>query len=434
MIESRQPRTNYRRPALVGLAALFVLFGGIFLWSSHAEISGAVLANGAVVVEGKPKSVQHLDGGIVKAIHVAAGERVETGHTLIELDDTTISANVAIYRNRWRDGLVRRERLLSELRGLETVNLPKKLAGSEKQLDVEGAMEQQRVLLRARKATRTAQINQLDEQINQFSNQIVGTEGLIKEKNLQIGTFDEERLSLVSLVERKIVPRTRLMELDRSRADLRGQLNEHTSEIARLKNAISEKKIAKLQIEREHQEAVVSELEKVNVTVDELEQQIGATEQQLQRTVIKAPVTGIVHELNVFTIGGVVQAGQTIMQLIPDDVHLEIELNVDTRSIDQIRLAQRTFVRFPAFLQRTTPQLNGVVTAISPSSVTDENTGFSFYRIKVELEEGEIEKLGGKRLVSGMPVEGFVPTENRTVAAYLVKPLADQLARAFREE
>lgn len=434
MNQGTQPRTNYRRPALFGLAALFVLFGGLLLWSSQAEISGAVLANGAVVVEGKPKSVQHLDGGIVKAIHIAAGERVETGHTLVELDDTMISANVAIYRNRWRDGLVRRERLLSELRGLETVNLPQKLSGKEKQLDVEDTMEQQRVLLRARKATRTAQTEQLDEQINQFSNQIVGTEGLIREKNLQIGTFDEERLSLVSLVERKIVPRTRLMELDRSRADLRGQLNEHTSEIARLKNAISEKKIAKLQIEREFQEAVVSELEKVNVTIDELEQQIGATEQQLLRTVIKAPVTGIVHELNVFTIGGVVQPGQTIMQLIPDDVHFEIELNVDTRSIDQIRLAQRTFVRFPAFLQRTTPQLNGVVTAIAPSSVTDENSGFSFYRIKVELEDGEIEKLGGKRLVSGMPVEGFVPTENRTVAAYLVKPLADQLARAFREE
>ena len=434
MKELKRPRTDYRRPALFGLAALFVLFGGVFLWSGQAEISGAVLANGSVVVAGKPKSVQHLDGGIVKDIHVAAGERVETGHVLVELDDTTISANVAIYRNRWRDGLVRRERLLSELRGLETVNLPAKLSDMEKQLDVESTMEQQRVLLRARKATRAAQIEQLEEQINQFSNQIVGTEGLIKEKNLQIGTFDEERLSLVSLVERKIVPRTRLMELDRSSADLRGQLNEHTSEIARLRNAISEKKIAKLQIEREFQEAVVSELEKVNVTIDELEQQIGATEQQLLRTVIRAPVTGIVHELNVFTIGGVVQPGQTIMQLIPDDVHFDIELNVDTRSIDQIRLAQRTFVRFPAFLQRTTPQLNGVVKAISPSSVTDENTGFSFYRIEVELEEGEIEKLGGKRLVSGMPVEGFVPTENRTVAAYLVKPLADQLARAFREE
>ena len=434
MTQNALPRTNYRGPAIVGLAAMIVLLGGLVLWSSKAEISGAVIANGSVVVKGKPKSIQHLDGGIVKAIHVQAGDLVKTGDTLVELDDITIAANVTIYRNRLRDALVRRERLLAELRGLETISLPEGLKGSEMHQDVEIALEQQQVLLEARKATRAAQVEQLDEQINQFSNQIIGTEGLIREKKLQIETFDEERESLVTLLERKIVPRTRIMELDRARADLRGQQNEHTSEIARLKNAISEKKIAKLQIEREFQEAVVSELEKVNVTIDELEQQIGATEQQLARTVIRAPVTGVVHELSVFTIGGVVQAGQTIMQLIPDQEDFEIELNVDTRSIDQVQLDQRAFIRFPAFLQRTTPQLNGTVKAISPSSVTDEKTGFSFYRIEVELDAGELEKLEGKRLVSGMPVEGLVPTEDRTVVTYLVKPLSDQLARAFREE
>ena len=429
-----KPSLNYRRPALIGLLGLAVLVGGGVAWATVAEISGAIIAAGSVVVEGKPKSIQHLDGGIVSELMVSDGDRVEQDQVLIRLDDTMIAANLAIYESRLREAIVRRSRLLAELTGERRFEAPVELAATLGLGDLTSAVDQQKALLRARRLTLESELAQLDERINQYGNQIDGANGLIGEKEVQLAHYDDEIGAVAALVRNGYAPRTRLMALQRAQADLRGQVADDRAEVARLENSISEVRIAKLQVQREFRERVISEIEENDTKVDELRQQMEATREQLGRVAIRAPISGVVHELSLFTIGGVVQPGATVMQIIAQTGEHEIEVNVETTAIDQIFIGQPTVVRFPAFHQRTTPELQATVVSVSPSSVIDEASGLAFYRIAVGISDEELARLGDKALIPGMPVEAFIATDQRTVLSYLVKPLADQLYHAFREE
>jgi HlyD family secretion protein len=229
------------------------------------------------------------------------------------------------------------------------------------------------------------------------------------------------------------VPRTRLLALERERSNLLGQLAQQEAELARLENAIKETAIAILQIEREFQESVLSDLRQVTLEVSELDQQIYASGEQIKRVDIKAPVTGVVHELSIFTVSGVIAPGTTLMQIISQDEGIELEANIEPQHIDRVSVGQEAVVRFATFNHRTTPELNGHVVLISPNSVTDEKSGFSFYRVAVHLSAEEIRRLGDKVLVPGMPADVFIKTSDRTVMSYLVKPLTDQLQHALRE-
>ncbi|MEQ1711286.1 MAG: HlyD family type I secretion periplasmic adaptor subunit [Hyphomicrobium sp.] len=429
-----QPRLDYRRHALAGMLLLVVLFGGSLAWASYATISSAVIATGVVVVQGKPKSVQHLDGGIVEAIHVKAGDRVVADQILVRLDDTTLAANLAIYERRLRDAIVLRERLGAELDGRPEFEPPLELARLLKLGDLSVSVAQQVSLMDARRLTRESQLAQLDEKIVQVEHQISGIDGMRGEKEKQVAAYAEEIEVVEGLLKEQLTTNTRYLALMRAQAELRGQIAEQVGEAAKLATAITETRIAKLQLVREFRERVAAEIEKADAQIDELRQQTETTRKQLARVLIRAPVSGIVHELNLFTVGGVVAPGQTLMQVIPQHGKHEIELSIETTAIDQIEVGQRVIVRLPAFHQRTTPELDGHVLAVSPSSVVDEKTGAAFYRVAIDIPEGELARLDGKKLVPGMPVEANIPIADRTVMSYLVKPLFDNLSRALREE
>ncbi len=429
-----QPSLNYRRPAQIGLMALIVIIGGSAAWAAYAQIAGAVIATGTIIVRGKPKSVQHLDGGIVKQLHVSAGDRVKKNQPLVLLDDTSIAANLAIYERRLRDAIVLKERLVAELNNKQTFEPPSKLAKLLKLGDLKETVAQQMALLDARRLTRESQLEQFDKKISQFKNQIEGVKGLELEKAKQVDAYADEISGVAELVGSGHASKSQLLALRRAQAELRGQVSEQKAEAARLANAITETEIAKLQVNREFREQVILEMEKTDAKIDELTQQMDATRKQMGRVVIRAPVSGVVHELSLFTIGGVVQAGQTVMQIIQQHGEHEIELNVNAQSIDQIYVGQKAVVRFPAFHQRVTPELDGRILSISPSSVVDEKTGFTFYRVAVEITDNELKRLSGKKLVPGMPVEALFPTTDRTVLSYLTKPLTDHFQHVFREE
>ncbi len=435
MVPEESPITNFRRPAVIGLSMLLVLFGGGVAWSYFAEVSGAVIAQGTVAIQGKPKTIQHAEGGVVEVINVAAGDRVKKDDVLIELDDTNLVANIAIYRGRLRDSLVQRSRLLAELDDRTVFDPP---AGHDIQefglVDIESAMEQQRILMRARRQTRDGEIAQFDEKIEQLNNQIDGNRGLRNETVNQVDIYRQEQSSISKLIEQKLVARNQMLVFDRSIADLRGRIAEQEAEMARLENSIAEAKVARGQVDRQMRERSITELDEVEAKIDEMKQQITATALQLKRMSIRAPVDGIIHELAMHTIGGVIQPGQAIMQIVPADDNLEIEVNADTRSVDAIMPSQHAIVRFPAFHSRTTPEIFGEVTQISPSSVVDERTGAAFYRVRISVTAEEKAKLGNNELIPGMPVEAVIPTGDRTVLSYLVKPLTDQLNHALREE
>ena len=431
--QERELRTGLSWPARVGFFAAIALLGSALAWGHFTKIAGAVIAQGQVAVEGKPKLVQHFDGGVIEDILVTEGSVVAAGEVLVVLDKTLLEANLAIYRTRLADLLARKSRLRAEQIESEAItfeDFPVLLAS----LDPDDFITGQQEVFDARRALQDGKHAQLQEKIVQFGNQISGVEGLLASKEEQLNLIEEELSTKEQLMQRGLIAVSEMMSIRRSKADLQGQVAEHLSELARIRNSIQDARIEMLLNTRQFKEQVVSEQRDVVTQIGELTQQILSTEKQLQRVELSAPVGGVVHEMQVFTQGGVVPPGGTVLKIVPQNNRLSFELRVDPAAIDQVYMRQDARIRFSAFNQRTTPELNGTVSRISPTSLVDEATGLSFFEIVVEITADELAKLGDVDLVPGMPVEAFLQTDERTVLSYFVKPLSDQIQKAFREE
>ena len=419
------------RSGLIAFAVLFLGFGG---WMYFASIQGAVIASGSVSISGKPKTVQHLDGGIVAGIMAENGKVVTAGDVLVRLDDTMLTANLYIYENRFREAVSRRDRLAAEQQGKGQISWDDKRYQAIGFLPDSDVREGQVRVFKARRATNFGQVSQLRERIEQLENQIEGLKALSNSKMSQIGILYKEFVAITSLAKDGYASESRVLGLERQIEELKGQQFEHESEISRVRNTISEVKVQMSQVTREFDQAVITELREVELSIKDLEQQIFATQDQLSRINIKAPISGVVHELSVFTIGGVVAPGAPILQIIPVDQAMEFEVNVDPKNIDQIYEGQDVSVVFSTFNARTTPNLNGTVKSVSLNTSVNQETGIAFYPVRVAISENEMDRLGGQSLISGMPIEAFFTTEARSPLNYLVKPLADNIKRAGREE
>jgi HlyD family secretion protein len=421
---------DIKQPLRAAFLVFIILAGGLLSWMVTVPLSAAVIASGYVVVRGKPQLVQHLDGGIVKAIEVRNGDEVRKGDVVVRLDEATLKANLDIYLNRLREAITKRARLEAERDGLESIAFD---LGAFDLGDVTVHMQRQESIFRARMASRAGEVEKLKEKIGQYDNQTDGLEGLIGAKTEQLNTIKIELDSLNELLEKGIATKTRVYNQERMKSDLTGQLVEHIAELARISNAGRETEVSIIQIDRAFKEKVLSELSETATQAEDLTQQISATRKQLERIEIRAPASGIVHELSVNTVGGTVSPNGTLMQIIATDEGVDVEVSIDPNTIDQVALGQGAALRFPAFNQSTTPEIMSAVERISPSSVTDERTGLSFYRVILSVTPEELGRLQGVRLIPGMPVEAYIRTGERTMASFLMKPLIDHLNRAMRE-
>lgn len=426
-------KTGFQWPVALGFGGLAALFGGFVVWASFTEISGAVIAQGVVEVAGKPKSIQHLDGGVAEEILVVDGQEVAQGEELIRLDNTLLNANLMIYRIRLSEALATRDRLISEQRSAEKISFAE-IDPAVTSVDYDLHRAGQNEIFVARRELEMGRREQLAEKIRQFDNQILGVDALIDAKQQQLDLLAPEVDAMAKLAESGLARAQQLSSLKRNQADLLGQIAEHRSELARIRNSIRDTELEVLQGQRQTREKVVTELREVTTSIHELRQQIISTVRQLDRITIKAPNAGRIHELQVTTQGGVVTPGATILQIIPTDQGVTFQTRVDPASVDQVHVGQPAKLRFPAFNARTTPEINGRVADISPSSVQDEVSGLHYFRVKVEVTSAQLARLGTRELVPGMPVEAYVQTGDRTVMSYLIKPLKEQLMQAFREE
>jgi len=429
----QRPAIALRGAILAGVIASVLMLVGLFGGASIVHIAGAVVASGAISPKGRPQLVQHLDGGIAREIRVRNGSMVGKGDLLIVLDDTQLRAAVEIHRNRLHEGLARHVRLSAERDRLAAIDW--KLAAEFADIEIPaGLRASQQRLFDIRRAARNGQSALSAEKVKQLVNQSQGVQGLLVAKLQQVESLDNELAKLRRLQKEGFIAETRLLGLERERAALAGQVTEHKAELGRLDNGIEEARIALLQSEREFQENVLSELRQVNAEVNDVAQQYRATREQLQRVEIRAPEAGVVHELAVVTVGGVVPARATVMQLVPQDQEFIVDANLDPQFVDQVTQGQSAVVRFPAFSRDTTPELNGSVRNVSPTSVVDERSGAAFYRVEVQISPAEFARLSGRSVVPGMPVEVFVQTGERSLVSYLLKPLTDQFQRALREK
>lgn len=428
-----------RRYIVVGIASVGILVVGLGGWAAVANISGAVVAPGQVQVKGNSKRIQHREGGIIGKIEVKDGDRVNAGDLLIQLDDTLVRTNLAVIEKQLVEFTARETRLIAERDDLSDVTFPEWLSqlGANDSADGRNALNAMRGeerLFVTRREMLTGQVAQLKERIQQFELQ---SEGLVSQrdaKDEEIQIIDAELESLQDLLDRGLVSKPRVLELQRNTTRLRGEHGALISEIAVAKGRISETRLTIIQTAQDRQEEVLSQLREVQAEIVRLTEQRIAARDQLRRIDIRAPQNGIVHELAFHTIGGVIQPGETILNVVPDGFDLIVEARVTPTDRDQTAAGQAAVITFSAFSQRTTPQMHGTVETISADLTVDEATGASYFSAQIALNEGEKERLGDLELVPGMPAETFIQTQKRTVLSFLLKPLSDNLRRAFREE
>jgi HlyD family secretion protein len=424
---------SIRLHLIVGLTIALVLAGGLGGWASTAEISGALIAPGSIVVESNVKKVQHPTGGVVGEVRARDGDLVKAGDIVVRLDDTVTKAGLAIVTKNL-DGLwARAARLQSEQQGLDRIVFPKALLDRADDPDVKTIIASESKLFEVRVNGRVGQKAQLRERITQLNEEIAGLAAQEKAKDQEIALVEKELGGVRDLYEKHLVQISRLTTLERDAARLNGERAQYIASRAQAKGKITETELQIIQVDKDLVSDVSKDLRETNDKIGEFVERKVTAEDQLRRVDIRAPQDGMVLQSTVHTVGGVITAGDAIMMIVPQTDDLQVEAKVNPQDIDKLQIGQKTLLRLSAFNQRTTPELNGVVTRVSPDVTTEQRTGQSYYTIRVSMAPAEIARLGEAKLIPGMPVEAFVQTGDRTLLSYLVKPLSDQLMRAFRE-
>jgi HlyD family secretion protein len=426
-------RSSIRLHLIVGLTVVVLLAGGLGGWAATAEISGALIAPGSIVVESSVKKVQHPTGGVIGELRAHDGDIVKAGDVVVRLDDTVTKANLAIVTKNLDALWARAARLEAEQRGADKVVFPAMLLDRADDPDVKNLMTSETKLFEVRTTGRTGQKAQLRERITQLNEEIGGLNAQEQAKNQEIALVDKELVGVRSLYDQHLVQLTRLTTLERDGARLAGERAQYIASRAQARGKITETELQIIQVDKDMVSDVSKDLRDTNDKIGEYIERKVTAEDQLRRVDIRAPQDGMVEQSTVHTVGGVIAAGDAIMMIVPQADDLQVEAKVNPQDIDKLQIGERTLLRLSAFNQRTTPELNGVITRVSPDVTTDQRTGQSYYTIRVSMPPEEIARLGEVKLIPGMPVEAFVQTGNRTMLSYLIKPMHDQLMRAFRE-
>lgn len=433
MTPEQDPKNRWstRGPMILGLLALLVLVGGFGTWSVMAQITGAVIASGQIEVDRNRQVIQHPDGGVVAEILVDEGDTVAEGDMLIRLDATTLQSELAVVEGQLFEIMARRGRLEAERDGAETVSFDPTLSEVP---TGPALMEGQVRLFEARLESTERATEQLDQQRAQIASQLDGISAQQDALSTQSELLKKELGDQQKLLDQQLIQASRVLALQREDANLLGRMGELTASAAQAAERMTEIEIQILTLTTTRREEAITRLRDLQYNELELSERRRTLTRQLDRLDIRAPVSGIVYGLQVFAPQSVIRPADPVMFLIPQDRPLVIATKVRPTDIDQIHLGQEVTLRFSAFDQRRTPELLGKVTLVSADIFQDEATGQAYYQSEVQLDEGEIARLPADMiLIPGMPVEAFVRTADRSPMDYLLKPLADYFAKAFRE-
>ena len=418
-----------RHSQAIALIAI-LLVGSIGALGAMTKVAGAVIALGALVVESNVKKVQHPSGGVVGELLVEDGSRVATGDLLLRLDPTETQANLAAVTKALWELTARRARLEAE-RDDGEIAFPADLL-DEQEPEVARSVHGERKLFELRREAQRGQKAQLRERIAQLNEEVGGLAEQARAKAEEIELVKKELGGVRELYEKSLVPISRLTALERDAARLTGERGLLTATAAQARGKISEIELQIIQLGQNLRSEVARELADIRAKMAELTEKKVTAAEQLKRIDIRAPQAGIVHQLTAHAKGAVVTAGEQIMLIVPGADTLIVEAKVAPADIDKVEQGQRAMLRFTSFNQRTTPELFGTVSRIAADIIKDERAG-PYYLVRIVLDPGEIERLQGRRLVPGMPVETFIQAAERSMLSYLLKPLVDQASRAFRE-
>lgn len=417
------------------IGAFFLLFLG---WAAFAPLDAGAFAQGRVAISGNRQSVQHREGGTVSALHVSEGDRVRRGQVLIELATGELEAQERGVAGQVFALLSQRARLIAERDGLRTIVAPTEFASlpAEDRLLADEALRLQRFQFSARRNGRSTETGVMGQRIGQLEQQAAGFQRQIESNLEQRRLIEEELDGLKALAARGFAPQNRVRGLERTAAALDGELGSLRAQIARTQEAVGETRLEMLGISTKMNEDVADQLRLLEVQLNELRPRLNELRNQIARSQIRAPVDGQVVGLTTFTQGGVVAAGQTLMDIVPNQASQLIVASVNPADIDNLRVGLTTEVKFPGLRDRATPILRGSVTRLSADSFSDEKTGHSYYRAEVVIPAHELRQLGrsASHIRAGMPVEVVVVLKKRTALQYLIDPLTNSLWRTGSEE
>ncbi|MGU3362812.1 HlyD family type I secretion periplasmic adaptor subunit [Methylobacterium sp. M6A4_1b] len=426
---------SIRRHLALSLALGAVLVVGVGGWATFTQISGAVIAPGQLVVESDVKKVQHPTGGVVGELRVRDGMRVKAGDILIRLDETQTRANLDIILKALDELAARRARDEAERDAAAAIAFPPELlARKDGDPSVAHLIEGETRLFNARVAGREGQKAQLRERVQQLREEIKGLTEQVAAKAREVGFITGELQGVRELYAKNLVPLARVNALERDAARLDGERGQLLASTASARGKIAETELQILQIDGDMRTETGKDLAEIRGKWSEYVEKRVAAEDQLKRVDMRAPQSGTVHQLTVHTIGGLVTPSEPAMLIVPEADQLAVEVKIQPQDIDNVRLDQAAVLRFSAFNQRTTPEIDGVVSRVSADVTSDPKTGMSYYTARIRVPEDQKERLGSVRLVPGMPVETFMQLGNRSVLSYLTKPLTDQIAKAWREK
>ncbi len=421
-----------RANLVFGLSVSILLVGGVGAWASTTSLAGAVIASGNVVVESSAKKVQHQTGGTVGAILVTEGDRVSAGDVVARLDDTMTGANLQIISHQYDRTVARQARLQAERLGLSEIKFPEELDERQTEPDVEAVIAGEKALFESRTKALVGLKSQLEARAGQLKRQIEGLTAQRRANNEAAALVERDDATVQMLYEKKLVSFERVSALHLELSRLHGESGRLAAAIAETEGKISETALQALQVDADRRKDVSEELRELDGKEVELVERKLVAKDQLARTEIRAPQSGFVQELAVHTVGGVVSPGETLMLIVPEQDRLVIDAMVAPASIDDVKAGQRVSIRFPAFDVATTPECKGTVQRVSADLIKDPQRQLSYFVARTTLDDQKACLKDAQRLQPGMPAEVHIQTGERNVWSYLVKPLTDQMHRAFR--
>ena len=413
------PRQSLRHYQRIGLALLGLLLLCLLVSATLVRLTGAVVGTGELMVASKVKTVSHPTGGVIAALLVKDGDSVRAGDPLIRFDSSVSGISAAMSGMSLDQLYAQRERLRAERDGLSSIPSGKAMA------------DEQRLFV-LRRAALSGQQAQLREKMAQLEQQIISYQAQIAAYRQQAALIEPERQGVRALWERKLVTINRLNELERTAVSLQGSIAALQADIAQARAGIAEIRQQSIQITQQHRSEAATLLAETEQRIADQRQRAAGAADSFDRSTVRAPASGTVDQLAYTTVGSVIPAAQPILRIVPKGP-LEVEARISPTEVDQLHMGQAARIGFPAFNRQTTPEIHGTLAFLSAERTDDPRTGQSFYIARVAIPPTELRRLGGLRLVPGMPAMVYLETGSRSLLSYLFKPLVDQFARAFRE-
>lgn len=427
------PPTDDLAPARWGLRVFLVVLGLALIWALFAPLSQGVTAHGFIKVEGNRKTLQHLKGGIVEEIRVKEGDRVEKGQPLLTLNQTQLKSQQGMVESQLVIWTAIEARLVAERADSNSIDFPEFLQQRKNDPQVKQAMLVHEQLFRTRRSAINGEQSIGRETITGLEEQIRGMKAQEKSKGEQLVSYREELSTLRPLYEQGYIPRNRLFEVERAVAYLSGQRSDDLANIGRVRSQIAETRLKMLQSITDYKKDVETQLSDAQSKVADLRERLISTQDDLDRVVVRAPNAGVVVDLSIHTLGGVVAPGQKLMDLVPEGGGVVVEVQIPTHLIDKVHVGLDAAVHFTALDQILVPTIPGKLVYVSADRITDPRTDISYFVGRVVINDQGLKLLGKQELLPGMPADVVLKMSDHSLVGYLLKPLLNRLRFAFNE-